>query len=229
MLAIGALLLTLVPLAALAEPSSDEVEDDIERAQQRLDEIDEELAQHLESYNQAQVELEEAQGRLDATREELAELEQRSEELLGVVEDHVRTLHKVGPTLELYAVIMTADPTEAGTRATTLRRILDGRQADLESLTAATDTIDALESRLADERERAEAATEAAEEEQEDIEAAHARVEDEIAELHEVLEETIEREEEQARREQERRERQEQREQQAEQQASSNDAGSSSS
>lgn len=200
-----ALALTIVPGAA-AEPSSDEVRRDLGRAEERLDELDEQLGLAVELYNTAQVALDEATGQLDATRDELTTLREEQALLGDVVQDHLRRLHKMGPALELSTVVFAGDPTEAGTKAWAMGRILDDQRTDLEALDANRVALDAAESRMRTEQEQAEARAEEQEQARVEVEAMFARSKDEVAELTVLLADTVEAERRAAEEERRRRE-----------------------
>jgi peptidoglycan DL-endopeptidase CwlO len=200
-----ALALTIVPGAA-ADPSSDEVRRDLGRAEERLDELDEQLGLAVELYNTAQVALDEATDQLATTQDELAALREEQALLGDVVQEHLRRLHKMGPALELSTVVFAGDPTEAGTKAWAMGRILDDQRTDLEALDANRAALDATESRMQTEQEQAEARAEEQEQARVEVEAMFARSEDEVAELTVLLADTVEAERRAAEEERRRRE-----------------------
>ena len=186
----AALALTVVPGAA-AQPTSDEVRTDLARAEERLDEIDEQLGLAVELYNTAQVALDDSTERLAATREELEQLRDEQALLAAVVEDHLRRLHKMGPALELSTIVIAGDPTEAGAKAWTMRRILDDQRTDLQALDANRASLDATELRMQDEQQQAEARAEEQEQARIEVEAMFAQTEDEVAALNVLLADTV--------------------------------------
>lgn len=192
------LVIALVP-GAFAQPSSDEVRRDLEAVRARLEQIDEQRGQAVDAYNNAQDALDQANAELDAIREQIATLEHAHEDLTGVVEQHVRRLHKMGPGLELSAIVAANDPTEAGTKAATVRRILEGQRTDLEALSANQTEIDAAEARLVDAQQDAAARAAQLEQQHTEIDALFAATEDEAREAEALLADTIEREEEERR------------------------------
>lgn len=192
------LVVSLVP-AAIAQPSSDEVRRDLEAVRERLEEIDEQRGQAVDDYNNAQEALDQANAQLDTLRTQIATLENEHDGLTEVVEQHVRRLHKMGPGLELSAIVVANNPTEAGTKAATVRRILDGQRTDLEALNANQTEIDAAEARLVDAQQDAAARAEKLEQQHAEIDALFATTEDEAREAEALLVDTIEREEEERR------------------------------
>ena len=191
------LLLGALASGALADPTSDEVRSDLEVAQERYDELDQRIGQAQNAYNDAAEGLERAEATLAELDEELEGLSDDAALLRASVEDHVRVLHKLGPSVEL-STLVASDPNEAGLRSTTLRQILDRQSADLEALTA-TDTA------IAAAQERQAETVLVAEERTAELEAQNVRLEqlfadsaDEVAELEELLQVTTQREEEEA-------------------------------
>jgi peptidoglycan DL-endopeptidase CwlO len=203
--------------AAEAQPTSGEVRSDLQQARERLDELDEQRGQALERFNTAQVELDAVSEQLETTRAELTALRDDHAGLALAVEEHIRRLHKLGPAVELSTVLIAGDPSDAGLRSSTLRRILEEQATDLEALEASRTNLAAGERRLAEEQELATQRTAELEEEREALEASFASTESEISELRALLEERLAAEEEARRREEERLRRQAERERQAEQ------------
>jgi peptidoglycan DL-endopeptidase CwlO len=202
--------------AADAQPTSREVRGDLQQARERLDELDEQRGRALERFNTAQVELDAVSEQLETTRAHLAALRDDHADLALAVEDHIRRLHKLGPAVELSTVLISGDPSDAGLRSSTLRRILEEQSTDLEALEASRTNLAAGEQRLAEEQELAAQRAAELEEEREALEASFATTEAEISELRELLEERLAAEEEARRREEERLRRQAERERQAE-------------
>jgi peptidoglycan DL-endopeptidase CwlO len=217
LLGLLSLLATLVVVPAAAEPSSDEVRDDIEAAQQRLQEIEAHASSVVEEYNTATVALEEVNGALEATEARLGELSGEVDELAEAAGDHVRRLHKLGPTLELSSVFVAGDGAELGARSAALRRILDGQRADFEGLDAARTELHASEQRLVEQQSLAQEREAEVAAQRREVEETLASYEDEITALRAQLEEVEEREAEEERRRQ--REAEAQREREAQQEA----------
>jgi peptidoglycan DL-endopeptidase CwlO len=196
------LLATLVVAPATAQPSSDEVRGDIEAAQQRLQEIEADASAVVEEYNTATVALEEVTERLEGTETRLAELTDEVGALADAAGDHVRRLHKLGPTLELSSVFVAGDGAELGARSAALRRILDGQRADFERLDAARTDLHASEQRLEDQQAQAREREAEVAAQRREVERTLASYEDEISALQAQLEQVEEREAEEERRRQ---------------------------
>jgi peptidoglycan DL-endopeptidase CwlO len=212
----SALALSMIT-AAEAQPTSGEVRSDLRQARERLDELDEQRGQALERFNTAQVELDAVSEQLETTRADLTVLRDEHAGLALAVEDHIRRLHKLGPAVELSTVLIAGDPTDAGLRSSTLRRILEEQSTDLEALEASRTNLAAGEQRLAEEQELAAQRAAELEDERDALEASFASTEAEISELRELLEERLAAEEEARRREEERLRREAERQRQAEQ------------
>ena len=193
----------MVP-AASAEPTSSEVRTELQRAQDRLDELDEQMGLAVEEYNQANDALATVQATLARTQEELAQLLDQRDTLTGQVEDHVRMMHKLGPAMELSAVMVVGDPTDVGAKSATLRRILDGQRGDLEALDAARTAVAAAERRVVDDERAAKALAAELEAARTEVQAAFSTNEAEVAQLGEVLATTLAQEEAARRAEEER-------------------------
>src|SRR6056297_274430 len=133
-------------LPALADPSSSEVRSDLEAAQERYEEIDRERGMAQNDYNDALEELEFAEVSLVALRDDLERLTVEAATLRDSVADHVRLLHRMGPSVEL-SMLAASQPAEIGLRSTTLRHVLDRQRVDLEALSAANVAISAAEVR----------------------------------------------------------------------------------
>jgi peptidoglycan DL-endopeptidase CwlO len=212
----SALALSMIT-AAEAQPTSGEVRSDLRQARERLDELDEQRGQALERFNTAQVELDAVSEQLETTRADLTVLRDEHAGLALAVEDHIRRLHKLGPAVELSTVLIAGDPTDAGLRSSTLRRILEEQSTDLEALEVSRTNLAAGEQRLAEEQELAAQRAAELEDERDALEASFASTEAEISELRELLEERLAAEEEARRREEERLRREAERQRQAEQ------------
>ncbi|MFP4149906.1 MAG: NlpC/P60 family protein [Nitriliruptoraceae bacterium] len=160
-----------------------------EQAQARLRELEAELSLAVDEYNAVVETLEQVQQQRDVTREELAALRAEIDVLEGNVVDHVRRLHKLGPSLEFSAIVGAADPADIGFRSTSLRRIITLDQGGIERLSAGTARAGALEARLADqEREVTELAA-AVESELRTVEETYERNAEEMAELEATIDE----------------------------------------
>src|SRR5690606_28450808 len=130
--ATAVLLVVALVLPAAAQPSSQELRDRQQDAQARLDTLMMDVAEVVEDYNAAAVALEEAEAAQAATAAEHERLATEVELLSGLAEDYVRRMHKPGPSLELSSIFVSGNPTAAGAKAATLRRVLAGQWADLE-------------------------------------------------------------------------------------------------
>jgi peptidoglycan DL-endopeptidase CwlO len=195
-------LVASIAAVAVANPSSSEVRGDLEAAEARYEEIDQQRGQAQNAYNDALGELEYAEATLAALQRDLTELRAEAAALTGAVEDHVRLLHKLGPGVEL-STIVSSDPADLGLRSTTMRQILERRSSDLELLTATNTAIAAAEVRQAETVTLAEQHTAELEARNAELEALFAATADEVAELEELLQVTVRREEEAAARQRE--------------------------
>jgi peptidoglycan DL-endopeptidase CwlO len=216
------LLAATLAAPAVAQPSSDELRDDLAQVEERLHRIHMELAEVVEDYNEAEVGRETAEAELFVIQQEHGQLTEEVAALSELAEDHVRRIHKLGPGLELSSVFVAGNPTDAGAKAATLRRVLAGQRADLEGLAAARTAVDAAEERLTAARDAAAARAEEVAERRAAVEAMVADRQEEIAELEARIQEAERREEEARRRAEEerlRREAEERARQQAEEQA----------
>jgi peptidoglycan DL-endopeptidase CwlO len=159
-----------------------------EQLQARLDEIEREVSAAVETYNVAVEDLEAVQADLAATQEEIAELTAEFEALSAVAAGHVRRLHKLGgPGLELATMFASGNPTDAGARSATLRRVLDAQLIDLEALAATRTSIEAAEVRLAELEAQAADRADEVEAALEDLQATLAEHQDELRELEAAL------------------------------------------
>ena len=156
-------------------------------AQTRLEEIEAELSEAVERYNEAVVALEVVQAALTDTTDELAQLTADIGALSAAVGDHARRLHKLGPSFEFTAYMGASGPNEIGFRSTSLRQIIAADQAGIEQLGAATARAGALEERLAAQEAEAQVLAEDVERELIGVQAAHDRHADELAELEATL------------------------------------------
>jgi peptidoglycan DL-endopeptidase CwlO len=216
------LLAATLAAPAVAQPSSDDLRDDLAQVEERLHRIHMELAEVVEDYNEAEVGRETAEAELFVIQQEHGQLTEEVAALSELAEDHVRRIHKLGPGLELSSVFVAGNPTDAGAKAATLRRVLAGQRADLEGLAAARTAVDAAEERLTAARDAAAARAEEVAERRAAVEAMVADRQEEIAGLEASIQEAERREEEARRRAEEerlRREAEERARQQAEEQA----------
>jgi peptidoglycan DL-endopeptidase CwlO len=210
----------LLARPAAAEPSSDELRSELEVAEARLQEIHMQLAVVVEDYNEANVALQQAEAELFVTEQQHEQVSGEVAVLSELAEDHVRRIHKLGPSLELSALLVAGNPTDAGSKAATLRRVLAGQRSDLEGLAAARTAVAATEERLAEIQQQAQDHAESVAERRGTVEQMVADHQDEIEELEAAIAEAVEREEEERRRREEerlRREAEERARQQAEQ------------
>ncbi|MFO7961334.1 MAG: NlpC/P60 family protein [Nitriliruptoraceae bacterium] len=195
-------LVASIAAGAVANPSSSEVRDDLEAAEARYEEIDQQRGQAQNAYNDALGALEYAEATLDAIQRDLTGLRAEAAALTGAVEDHVRLLHKVGPGVEL-STIVSRDPSDLGLRSTTMRQILERRSSDLELLTATNTAIAAAEVRQAETVALAAQHTTELEARNAELETLFDETADEVTDLEELLEVTVQREEEEAARQRE--------------------------
>ncbi len=187
---------------ALANPSSSEVRSDLRAAQERYEEIDRERGMAQNEYNDALEELEFAEVSLAALQADLEQLTTEAAALRETVADHVRLLHRMGPSLEL-SLLAATQPAELGLRSTTLRQVLDRQRVDLEALTAANVAIEAAEVRQGElVAERADW-TETLEERNAELQQLVEATAGEVAELEDRLQLAVRREEAEAARQRE--------------------------
>lgn len=187
---------------ALANPSSSEVRSDLRAAQERYEEIDRERGQAQNEYNDALEEVEFAEASLVALRADLARLTAQATALRDTVADHVRLLHRMGPSLEL-SLLAATQPAEIGLRSTTLRQVLDRQRVDLEGLTAANIAIEAAEVRQEELVAEQAAWVETLEERNAELQQLVQATAGEVAELEDRLQLAVQREEAEAARERE--------------------------
>jgi peptidoglycan DL-endopeptidase CwlO len=195
---------TLVAPAA-AQPSSAELRSQLQRAEDRLQEIQMELAEAVEDYNEAAVALETSEAELFVTQQEHAAVSGEVATLSAAAEDHVRRIHKLGPGLELSAVLVAGNPSDAGAKAATLRRVLTSQRSDLEGLAAARTSVAAMETRLDEQLAAAAAHAEELAGRRDAVEATIEARQDEIAELETEIQAAEQREEEERQRREEER------------------------
>lgn len=214
LLLVAALALTLLPLgtlhptappAAWAEPSSQELREQAETAQQRLDELEQQQSLAVERYLQAEEAAQAVLERIEELEAELRSLGVDVETLTEATNDHVRRMYIHGPTLELSTVFVGGDLNDASDRAATLRRILASQQVDLATLEATRQTVAALEAELREQYEAASANVATLAERRDEVEATIEAQQAEIAELEERIAAAIAREEEERRRREEER------------------------
>lgn len=187
---------------ALANPSSSEVRSDLRAAQERYEEIDRERGMAQNEYNDALGELEFAEASLEALRADLEVLTVEAAALQETVADHVRLLHRMGPSLEL-SMLAASQPAEIGLRTTTLRQVLDRQRVDLEALTAANVAIEAAEVRQEELVAERAAWTETLEERNAELQELVQATASEVAELEDRLQLAVQREEAEAARQRE--------------------------
>jgi peptidoglycan DL-endopeptidase CwlO len=221
-LLLSLLLAATLVVPAAAEPSSAELRSELQRAEERLQDIQMELAEAVEDYNEADVALRASEAELFVAQLEHDAVSEEVEVLSEAAELHVRRIHKLGPSLELSSILVAGNPTDAGAKAATLRRVMAGQRSDLEALAAAREAVAAAEARLAEQRQLAEDNAAAAADQRAAVESLIAARQDEIAELETQVQTAEAREEEERRRAEEerlRREAEERARQQAEEEA----------
>lgn len=194
------LLVTLSLLAVMvstagADPSSDEARTQLQRAQDRLDELEGEFNGVVDDYNEAQEALEAAEARVAEAQAELQRLQGQNDALTSATITHVRQMHKFGPTVEVAAFLGASTPGAASDKAAVLRRVLVGQQADLQQLAATRTSLEAAEARLVEEQEGAEELAVQAAERREEIQETIEAQEAEVAENEAILAAAIDREE----------------------------------
>ena len=205
-LAVGALAAPVGPVTpAEALPSVRALRGDLAAAQDRLDELEGIVGRVVDDYHEARAEVDAVEAditasraRLDANRNEVAARRE-------VAAEHVRRIHRLGPTLEIAALVASADPMAGGERATLLRRLVDRQRADLDALARAEATLVAEESRLAAELAEAERRETEVERRRADVEATLAAHAEEVAELERAVADALDAEERARRAEEERR------------------------
>lgn len=188
-------LLAVMVTTATAQPSSDEARTQLQQAQDRLDELEGEFNGVVDDYNEAQEALEAAEDRVTAARAELERLRAENDALTAATVQHVRQLHKFGPTVEIATLFGSEDASAASDKSAVLRRVLTGQQADLELLSATRTSQEAAEAHLVEEQEQARQLAAQVEERREEIEATIESQEEEVARNERVLAEAIDREE----------------------------------
>lgn len=205
-LAIGALAAPLGPVApAEALPSVRALRGDLAAARDRLDELEGIVGRVVDDYHDARAEVDAIEADVAASRARLAanriEVSARRE----VAAEHVRRIHRLGPTMEIAALVASADPMAGGERAIVLRRLVDRQRADLDALARAEATLVAEESLLATELTEAERREAELERRRTDVEVTLAAHADEVAELERALATAIDAAERARRAEEERR------------------------
>nr|WP_325230992.1 C40 family peptidase [Egicoccus sp.] len=199
------LLVVAMVLPAAAQPSSQDLRGRQQDAQSRLDALMMDVAEVVEDYNEAAVALEEAEAARAATAAEHARLSDDVDALTTLAEDYVRRMHKLGPSLELSSIFVSGNPTDAGAKAATLRRVLAGQRADLEDLAAARTAIAATANRLEEQRTVAAERAGVVEARRAELDAMVASQQDEIADLEDEIAQAEAREEAERRRAEEER------------------------
>jgi cell wall-associated NlpC family hydrolase len=198
-------LVGVMVLPAMAQPSSQELRGRQQDAQARLDTLMMDVAEVVEDYNEAAVALEVAEAAQAATAAEHRRLVDEVAALTGLAEDHVRRMHKLGPSLELASIFVAGNPTDAGAKAATLRRVLAGQRADLEQLAAGRAAISVTVTRLDEQRTIAAERAAEVETRRADLEALVASQQDEISGLETEIAQAEAREEAERRRAEEER------------------------
>lgn len=205
-LTLAALLAPFGPVApAEAVPSSRALRGDLAAAQDRLDELEGIVGRVVDDYHEAREEVEAVELAIAASRERLATHRSEVVVLREVAAEHVRRIHRLGPTLEIAALVATADPMAGGERAIVLRRLVERQRADLAALASAEATLVAEEAGLVEELAIAERRSRELERRRQDVEATLAEHAEEVAELERALAAAIDAEERARRAEEERR------------------------
>lgn len=153
----------------------------------RLRQIEAELSLAVDVYNGAVEALELVQAQLEATGAELAELTVEIDDLQSSVVDHVRRLHRLGPSIEFTVIVGATDPADIGFRSASLRHIISVDQVDIERYSAASERARALEARLVEQEAQAVELAAAVEAELRVVEATYERNADEMADLDATL------------------------------------------
>lgn len=198
-------LLALAVTPAAAQPSSQELRGRQQDAQSRLDALMMDVAEVVEDYNEAVVALEEAEAAQGATAAEHDRLSDEVAVLTSLAEAHVRRMHKLGPSLELASIFVAGNPSDAGAKAATLRRVLAGQRADLEGLAAARTAVAATAARLDEQRTVAAERAAVVDTRRAELDALVAAQQGEIADLEDEIARAEEREEAERRRAEEER------------------------
>lgn len=193
------------PAPAEAAPSSRTLRGDLASAQHRLDELEGIAGRVVDDHHEASAALEAIEAEVAASRARLAASRAEVVARREVVAEHVRRIHRLGPTMEIAALVATADPMAGGERAVVLRRLVDRQRADLDALARAEATLVAGESLLAAELAEAERRETELERRRADVEATLAAHADEVAALERALGASVDAEERARRAEEERR------------------------
>jgi cell wall-associated NlpC family hydrolase len=194
---------TVAPAEAL--PSTGRLRTDLAAAQDRLDELEGIVGRAVDDYHEARAEVDAIEDEVRATRAGLAEHRTTVAALRASAAEHVVRVHKLGPTLEVAALVASADPMAGGERAVVLRRLVDRQRADLAALAAAETTFAAAESALAAQLAEANRRADTVEARRIEVEAMLAAHADEVAELERRLAAELDGEERRRREEAERR------------------------
>ncbi len=136
-------------LPALAQPSA-LIRAELERKEAQLDDLSARVEIAVDEYHEANDALADVERRMETTADEIERLRAEHAQLREASRVHARRMHVLGPTMELSSVLVASDPTAAGMRAATMRRILTTQHGDLEQLAATREALVAGEARLDD-------------------------------------------------------------------------------
>jgi peptidoglycan LD-endopeptidase LytH len=147
----GALLLLAVPAVSVAQ-SLDEVREERQTLQERLDAAATQLGEIEQVVAEIEAERAELSGRADVLASELEEID----ELMAV---RVRAVFKHGTSLDPVAVFLASDdPQEALSKAETVHRLVRGDQVDSEGVVASRTQLASVIDRLEDRGDQLDAA-----------------------------------------------------------------------
>ncbi len=172
---IAASLLALTPGVAHAEPTADEVREEIERLEQEFSELN-------EAYNKAKEEHEAAQQKLDEINDDLAETEDELGELQESIRILANTAYSGADYDSLVYLIGASDPDEMLAQSADLYYLSQSQQGKLDRYVEQKEKLEQL-------REEAEATEQEAQDKLDEAEAARQEGEDKIAEQQALLDE----------------------------------------
>ena len=132
--------LAVVPAVSQAQPQ--ELQDRLDRAEDRLADLDAQASVAIEDYNQAAALLDQLEARLQDTRSVVGGLEDEVSELETQSSAFVRTLYMRGPTTDLAAVLSSEEISEVGRDLEMLDRLSRERRGTLEELAARRALLD---------------------------------------------------------------------------------------
>lgn len=171
----------LAPAAAGAVP--EDLRNELTQAQQRLDDLDTTASTAVEAYNEAAAALAAAQG-------ELASATGAIETLADDVAIHqheadglIREMAKLGPGLQLQALLAAENPGQVAARTAMVRRLYRQQTVTLEAFIEQRDELDAMRQRLAADRTDAAMREQATAERRAELEQTLAQQKDEVGDL----------------------------------------------